>query len=234
MPEAAVIAGHGPGFCEELATDLAEAGYGVAMFARSEEYLESFGAELRADGHEAVAVPLDLTDPEAVSTGFDEVRDQLGPVEAVAHTASFHEESPGETDLDWFETNWRLYTQSVLTCFNEAVDDLREHDGTFLCFGAAPGIGDLAYESAKEGTKGLARALARKHQEEGIQVTHVVVAGSILNPDKYDRTDEVVENEHMDLAAIADTCLHLIEQPPRCRTFELDVHTFGRSYVPSG
>lgn len=232
MSHTAVIAGHGPGFCEELAFKLAEAGYGVALIARSEKYLASFAAKLREAGHEALAVPLDLTDETAVSEGFDRIRDELGPVEVLAHTASFHEESPGELDPGWAEKHWRLYTHSVLLCFRQVVDDLREHEGTVLCFGAAPEIGDLAYKTAKAGTRGLARALADEFQSEGIQVTHVVVAGSILNPDKYERRDEVIEKEHMDPAAVAETVLHLVQQPPRCRTFELDVHTYARSYVP--
>jgi NADP-dependent 3-hydroxy acid dehydrogenase YdfG len=232
MPQTAVIAGHGPGFCEELAFELAEAGYAVGLIARSEEYLATFADELRDAGHEALAAPLDLTDRTAVSDGFDRIRDELGPVEVVAHTASFHDESSGALDPEWLEENWQLYTHSVLLCFRQVVDDLREHEGTFVCFGAAPEIGDLAYKTAKGGTRSLARALADRYQSEGIHVAHVVVAGSILNPDKYERRAEVVEEEHMDPAAVADTILHLVQQPPRGRTFELDVHTDGRSYAP--
>ncbi len=232
MPETAVIAGHGPGFCEEFAFELAEAGYAVGLFARSEEYLETFASELRAEGHEALAVPTDITDEAAVRSGFDRVREALGPVEALAHTASFHEESPGALDPDWVEKNWRLYTHSLLLCFREAREDLRNHDGTVLCFGAAPEIGDVAYKSAKAATRGLARALAEEYRDEGIRVTHVVVGGSILNPDKYERYDEIVEDEHIDPSALAETSLRLVEQPGRCRTFELDVHAHGQSYVP--
>lgn len=230
MPETAVIAGHGPGFCEEFAKKLAEAGFSVALFARSERYLSEFTSELRDAGYEVRGIPVDLTEPEQVTDGFRRVREEIGPVEAVAHTASFHDETDTNLDPAQFEKNWRVYTFSVLLCFREAVDDLCALDGTFLCFGAAPEIGDTYYKSAKAGTRGLARALDSEYRSDGVQVTHVVVAGSILNPDKYERKDEVVEAEHIDPAEMAETCLHLVEQPPRSRTFELDVHTFGRRF----
>lgn len=231
MPGTAVVAGHGPGFCEAFARKLAEAGYPVGLLARSEAYIEGFAAELRAEGHDATAVPTDLVDEEAVSRGFDRLRESLGPIEAVAHTASFHEEPPGPLDPGRFEKSWRIYTQSPLLCFRAARSDLLETGGTFLCFAADPEIGGVDYKSAKAGLRGLARALATEYGPRGIQVTTVVVGGSILNPDKYERFDEVVEAEHMDPSLVADTCLHLVEQSPRCRTFELDVHAAARTYV---
>ena len=231
MPETAVIAGHGPGFCEALAWTLAEAGYGVGLFARSEDYLESFADELRAAGHDAAAVPTELTDEASVEAGFDRVREALGPIEAVAHTASFHDPHPGFLDPDRFEQSWRLYTKSPLYCFRAAKADLLETGGTFLCFGADPEIGKADYQSAKAGLRGLARALAREYGPRGVQVTNVVVGGSILNPDKYERFEQIVEEEHMDPELVPETVLHLIEQEPRCQTFELDIHPAAKPYV---
>lgn len=231
MPGTALIAGHGPGFCEEFAYRLAEAGYGVGLFARSEDYLAEFETELRDAGHDALAVPTDITDPEQMATGVDRIREELGPIEVVAHTASFHDDDPEGLDLDRFEKSWRVYTYAGLLCFRETLSDLRETDGTMLFFGAASDIGTFDYRSAKAATRGLARSLAEEYGPEGIQVTHVVVGGSILNPDKYERVGEVVEEEHIDPAELADTCLNLVEQDARSRTFELDVHAAARTFA---
>ncbi|MFB6299981.1 MAG: SDR family NAD(P)-dependent oxidoreductase [Halobacteriales archaeon] len=231
MSETALIAGHGPGFCEELAWELADAGYAIGLFARSEDYIDSFAATLRDDGHQAHAIPTDITDPEQVTEGVERLRDRFGPITVLAHTASTTTDIGGELDPDRFEQLWRLYTHSGLLCFREMKDDLQANNGTALFFGATPDIGDYAYKSAKRATRGLARSLATEYGPEGIHVAHVTIAGSILNPDVYDRVEEVNEPEHIDPAAAASTCRHLVEQGERGRTFDLDLHTAARTNV---
>jgi len=139
MAGTAVIAGLGPGFCEELAWKLAREGHAVGMFARSEEYLAEFQTELRDAGHEALAVPTDVTDSADVAEGMARIRDELGPVEILAHSASTST-SPGSAELDpeRFERMWQLYAFGGLLCFREALTDLRERDGTAIFFGASP------------------------------------------------------------------------------------------------
>lgn len=228
MPETALIAGHGPGFCEAFARSLGDEGYSVALFARSEEYLDKFEATLQTEGYEAKAVPVDMRDPGAVHRAVDKVKDVLGPIEVLAHTASFHENPTSPIDYDQFKKSWEVYTGSALTCFQAVVPDLQETQGTVLFFGAAPSIGNIAYKSAKAGNKALSHALAEEYSDERIQVTHLVVAGSILNPDTYERNDKIIQKEHIDPESLADTCIHLVRQPPRCATLELNVHTLDR------
>lgn len=231
MERAAIIAGHGPGFCERLAERLAGAGYGVGLFARNEDFLDRSEDALCEAGHDALGVPTDLTDPEQVTRGVEAVRDELGPVEVLAHTASFHEDIDDELDPDRFEKSWRVYTLSGLLCFREVRDDLDRTHGTAVFFGAPDETGGVDYKSAKDATRGLARALAHEYGSDGIHVVHLVVNGSILNPDKYERYDVMREEEHIDPAALADTCLHLVAQDDRARTFELDVQAIGRNMV---
>jgi len=232
MPDTALVAGLGPGFCEAFAWKLAEEGYAVGLFARSADYLAEFETELRDAGHEALAVPTDITDPDAVAAGVETVRDELGPVEVLAHSASTVTSGPDDPlDPDRFEHLWRLYAKGGLLCFREAVDDLRETGGTALFFGAAPVGGDVAFKSGKDATRGLARALAEEYGPAGVHVAHVVVDGVILNPDVRERVDDVEaeKEQYIDPTAAAETCYHLVEQPGRGRTFELDLHATERT-----
>lgn len=224
MPETAVIAGLGPGFCERLAEQLAENGYALALLGRSEDYLDEFAAGLQSDGHDALAVPTDVTDPEQVSTGFSRIREELGPVEVVAHTASTVTSPSGEElDPDRFEKMWRLYAHGGLLLFREALPDLRDLDGTALFFGAAPEMGDFAFKSGKDATRGLARSLADTYGPAGIHVAHVVIAGPILNPDVYEGTADVNEAAYLDPDEVAESCVHLVQQDESAYTFELDL-----------
>jgi NAD(P)-dependent dehydrogenase (short-subunit alcohol dehydrogenase family) len=224
MSQTAIIAGLGPGFCERFAEQLASDGYAVGLFGRSAEYLEEFAADLREDGHDALAVPTDVTDPERVAAGFERVREELGSVDVLAHTASTVTSPSGEElDPGRFEKMWRLYAYGGLLCAREALGDMRTEGGTILFFGAASESGDFAFKSGKDATRGLARSLADEYGPEGVHVAHVVIAGSILNPDVYEGPGDVNEEEHMDPEAVAETCRHLIDQDESAWTFELDL-----------
>lgn len=229
MTETAVLAGVGPGFCERLAERLARDGYAVALFGRSADYLDGLAADLRGDGHEALAVPTDVTDPDAVESAFETVRDELGPVGVLAHTAStVTSPSGGELDPERFESMWRLYAAGGLLCFREALADLRGTGGTALFFGADPTMGDVAFRSGKAATRGLARSLADEYGPDGVHVAHVVIAGPIRNPDVYEGDAEIDEDDYMDPAAVADSCSHLVAQPESAWTFELDLRPHTR------
>lgn len=232
MSNVALIAGLGPGFCEEFAWKLAYEGYSIGAFARSEDYLDDFEGQLRDSGFEACGVPTGITDPEAVTAGIDRVRSELSDIEVLAHTASTVTDASREAlDPDRFEKLWRLYAYGGLLSFREAKTDLIETGGTALFFGASPQAGDFAYKSGKDAARGLARSLAERYGPRGIHVAHVVVDGSILNPDVYEANEEVDEENHIDPTAAADTCYHLVVQPDRGRTFELDLHANERTTV---
>lgn len=229
MSGAAVIAGFGPGFCEEFAWRLAREGHPVAMFARSADYLADVESEMRDAGFEALGIPTDVTDPEAVSEGIDRVHDEFGRVEVLAHMAStVTDGSDLELDPARLEKIWRLYTYGGLICFREVLEEMRNSGGTVLFFGANPETGDFAFKSGKDATRGLARSLADEYGSEGIHVTHVIIDGYLLNPDVYELRDDVSEEEFIDPTAAAETCYHLVEQPDRARTFELDLHANER------
>lgn len=229
MAETALIAGMGPGFCEALAWKLAEEGHAVAMFARSEGYLEEVEGGLAAAGHDALGLPVDVTAPNAVASGVDQVRETLGPIDVLAHTAStVTDAETAELDPKRLERMWRLYCYGGLLCFREAREDLQRNGGTAMFFGATPAGGDFAFKSAKDGTRGLARALADAYGPAGIHVAHVIIDGRLLNPDVYDGPGEIDEDDFIDPDAAAATCYHLVEQPARGRTFELDVHAHER------
>ncbi|MFB6113226.1 MAG: SDR family NAD(P)-dependent oxidoreductase [Halodesulfurarchaeum sp.] len=230
MSGTAVIAGVGPGFGEEFAWRLAREGHPVALFARSNDYLNDVESELREEGFDALAVPTDVTDPEAVTEGFDRIRDAFGPVEVLSHMAStVTGGSKEELDPERLERMWRLYAYGGLLCFREALPDMRERGGTTLFFGASPEAGDFAFKSGKDATRGLARSLADEYGPDGIHVAHVTIDGQLLNPDVYESEGDVNEAEYIDPAAAAETCYHLVDQPDRARTFELDLHANDRT-----
>lgn len=232
MEGTTVIAGMGPGFCEAFAHKAASEGRPVAFFSRNKEYLMKFESELRDSGYEARGIPVDVTVPTAVNDGMERVRNELGPIETLAYTASTVTNSPQESlDPNRFEQLWRVYALGGLHCFRAALQDLSEAEGTVLFFGASPTGGDFAFKSGKDAMRGLARSLADKYGSTGIHVAHVIIDGKFLNPDVLEREQNINEDEYIDLQAAADTCHHLVDQPHRSRTFELDLHANERTTV---
>ena len=160
-----------------VASHLAEAGYRVAIAARS-------GDELAAVAREtgALAVPLDVTDGAAVDAAFARVDAELGPLDllvANAGTAGDARASWEQQPDDW----WRVFEVNVLgayLCARAAVQRMRSSGGgriVNIASGAAYfplGENGLqissAYMASKAALMRFTEALAAEAAADGIAV----------------------------------------------------------------
>jgi NAD(P)-dependent dehydrogenase (short-subunit alcohol dehydrogenase family) len=106
----AVVTGGNTGLGEAFARALAEAGANVALAARTRKRSEVVATEIEASGGEAMAVDLDVKDPDQVERMLDEVTERSGPVDILVNNAGvcYHRpaaEVPREEWLDTFEVN---------------------------------------------------------------------------------------------------------------------------------
>jgi NAD(P)-dependent dehydrogenase (short-subunit alcohol dehydrogenase family) len=226
MTQTAVIAGVGPGLGASIARKFVDEGCQVGLFARSADYLEELADDL---GDDALGVPTDVTDPDAVEAGFREVRDTFGSVDILVNHASggswtgLQEISP-----DQFERAWRTSAYGSLLCSQEAVDDMLAADGGTIIFtGATSAVrgrgGALGFSAAKFAVRGMAESMARELGPEGIHVAHVVIDGQIETPEVRELQPDRDEDEYLDPDAIADSYWHLVTQDRSAWTLELDV-----------
>ncbi|MBZ6495911.1 SDR family NAD(P)-dependent oxidoreductase [Natrinema longum] len=226
MTGTAVIAGVGPGLGASIARKFVAEGCRVGLFARSADFLEELAADL---GDDALAVPTDITDPDAVEAGFRAVRDAFGPVDILVNHASggswkgIRDISPAE-----FERAWRVSARGGLLCSQRAVDDmLAEGGGTIVFTGATSAVrgrgGAVGFSAAKFAVRGLAESMARELGPEGIHVAHVVIDGQIEPPRVRNSQPDRDEEESLDPDAIADSYWHLVTQDRSAWTLELDV-----------
>lgn len=79
----ALVAGASSGIGEATAIDLAARGFPVALGARRVEKLEQIVDKIRADGGEAIAVHLDVTDPDSVKAAVEQTTSELGDIEVL-------------------------------------------------------------------------------------------------------------------------------------------------------
>jgi len=228
MTRTAVVAGVGPGLGASIARRFAGEGCAVGLFARSAGYIEELAAELRADGGEAVAVPTDVGEAQAVAEGFDAVREAFGPVDVlVCHAEHYVEGGLLDLRVEEFQRAWRGTALGAFLCTREAVPDMLDSGGTVLYTGASfservePAV--LGPGSAKFAVRGLAEAVAREFGPEGVHAAHVTIDGPIDTPVRRENHPDGDPDDWLDPDEIAATYWHLVEQDRSAWTLELDV-----------
>src|SRR5690554_5441946 len=83
----ALITGASSGLGVHFAQTLASAGARVVVTARRTDRLEALVAKLQAQGHEALAVPMDVTDADSVNAAFEQAEQHWGVVDVLVNNA---------------------------------------------------------------------------------------------------------------------------------------------------
>ncbi|WP_328603090.1 SDR family oxidoreductase [Amycolatopsis sp. NBC_00345] len=160
----AVVTGAGSGLGRRIARALLGAGYQVALAGRREEALRE-----TADGDgNALAVPVDVADPEAVEGLFTAVRERWGRLDLLVNNAGV---SVGGTVADLSVDDWRRTVDTNLTgmflCAQQAVRLMRDQDprgGRIINNGSisahAPRPASVGYTATKHAVTGLTRSIS--------------------------------------------------------------------------
>lgn len=185
MRSPVLVAGVGPVIGTAVAREFAAHGYPVALLARTGDTTDDLAADLRTDGHDAVAVRADVTDGDSVADALTAVEDAFGPPEVVVHNAAAGAGgSLDDCDASTFESVWRTRAYGGFLLAKHAADALRETDGTLLFSGtdfADGAAGRVAWSSGAAATRGLARSLAK--DVAGVHVAYVAIEARIASGD---------------------------------------------------
>ena len=236
MSKTAVVAGVGPGLGASLVRKFAREGCQVGMFARSADYLQVLAEEVREADVDVLPVPVDITDPDQVADGFQQVRDAFGPVDILVNHASMAAwKGLLGLSVEEFERAWRVSCCGAFLCSREAVPDMLEiGSGAILFTGATSSIrgrgGAVAFSSAKFAMRGLAEAMAREYWPRGIHVAHIVVDGAIDTPAVRERFDPGLDEPLLNPDAMADAYWALIQQDKSAWTLEIDLRPYGEAF----
>ena len=99
----ALVTGAGTGLGAHFARVLAAAGAKVACVARRLDRVEAVAADIRAQGGEAFACVLDVTDGACIKQAFDSVERQLGLIDVLVNNAGLSDPAPFE---EMSRTQW--------------------------------------------------------------------------------------------------------------------------------
>lgn len=162
---AVIVTGATSGIGEATARRLAAGGFAVGLVGRHGARGQDVLADLRKSGARAELALVDVANPEAVSAGFADLCDRLGPIHGLVNNAGIGEYfAVPDTPLDRWQAVLDANLRAVLlTC--RAVKDQLVRPGaavvnvsSFHALATIPGLG--AYAASKAGVLGLTRALA--------------------------------------------------------------------------
>lgn len=172
----ALVTGGGTGIGKAVAWAMAREGARVALGARDARRLEAVADELRAEGHEALAVPVDVRDRAGIRDCIHAIRERWGHVHILVNNAGVSGMTPmdGEDDGLWraiVDTNLTgvyLLTKEVLRIMSDDGGGRIINMSSVLGKFGVPGY--AAYCASKHGLIGFTRALALELVSRGITV----------------------------------------------------------------
>ncbi|MGB8502267.1 SDR family NAD(P)-dependent oxidoreductase [Mycobacterium sp.] len=179
MSKVAVVTGGGSGLGLSICQHLARQDHAVAVLDMDGEAAERVVGDLRAEGAQAIAVEVDVSDQSAVDASFDKVRAELGSIEILVTSAGISGFTPFE-DITLDE--WNCYVAVNLTgtflCIQAAIPDMVASGwGRIVTISSAAGqVGALRqghYSATKGGVIAMTKTVALEYASRGITVNTV-------------------------------------------------------------
>ena len=163
----AVITGAGSGVGRAAALALLNDGYGVALAGRRKEALEETAGMTNAG--QALVVPTDVTDPDAVGALFGAAKEAFGRLDVLFNNAGGNVPSTnfGDFTFEMWKSVVDVNLHGMFLCANAAFRIMRDQTpqgGRIINNGSisahAPRPGSVAYTSTKHAVTGLTKTIA--------------------------------------------------------------------------
>ena len=223
-----VVTGASKGIGRAIASAFAAAGAKVVLAARTRETLEQVAAELRESGAEAMAVPTDVTDVDAVQRLIEQALTAYQRVDILVNNAGIGYFGPV---VDFAPDDWDTVLNSnlkaVYLCAKYALPSMLAHGSgqiiNVLSIAAKVAFeASAAYCAAKAGALALTKVLAAEVRQQNIRVT-AVLPGSVHTPfwddiPEHPDFEQMLKPEH-----VANTVVSICQQPLGMVTEEIVV-----------
>lgn len=214
----AIVTGGGRGLGAAICHTLAEAGTTVVVTDIRWELAEKVAKELQASGKEAIALELDVSNPNQVETVVEKVVAKYGQVDFVVNNAGTDltvpiEEMPVK---DW-ERIIGVNLNGPFIMSKAVFPLMKEHGGGHIVNITSTAAkrawaNASAYHASKWGLLGFSHALHVEGRPHKIKVT-AVVAGGMQTPFLLDRFPDIDVSTLQDPKNVAETIRYILMQP---------------------
>ncbi len=183
----ALVTGASQGIGRETALALAEAGAKVAAAARNEEKLATLVNEIVNAGGEAIAIKMDVAEPEQIKSGFKQTLEKFARLDILVNNAAITRDGLA---LRMKQDDWDAVIRTNLTgahlCIQQALATMmRARAGRIINIASVVAqmgnAGQANYVAAKAGLVGLTKAIAIEIASRNITV-NAVAPGFIATP----------------------------------------------------
>lgn len=212
----ALVTGGGRGIGRAIAIELANAGAAVVPTARSTTEIEAVAEEIEAEGGDALAVPADVTDPDAVADAVDRAVDAFGDLDVVVNNAGMNPEDalgrPEDVSRDGFDRTLEVNLGGAYEVTTTTAESLHENGGgSVVNVASVGGIVGLPrqhpYVASKHGLVGLTRSMSLDWAPD-VRV-NAVAPGYVAT----DLTEDLQENEQLRASILDRTPLDRFADP---------------------
>ena len=177
--QVAVVTGASEGIGYGLAKALANAGAKVALAARNADRLNQLADEIRAEGGDALAVPMDVTDVAQINDAMQKIHEHWGSLDILVNNAGIGLKSAA---VDVTETHWdetmNVNLRGLFFCC-QAAGKIMLDQGAGRIINMSSQVSVVGYRdyavycASKGGVNQLTKALALEWSARGVTVNAV-------------------------------------------------------------
>jgi len=187
MPaEIVVVTGSGSGIGEAVARGFGGDGYRVAVLDIDVSRAEQVAAKIRADGGDAIACIVDVSDSDSAARAVEDVTGRLGTPSVLVNCAGWDEIMPFvETDSDFWKRVLAINLLGTIAMTHGFFGSLVATKGRLVNVSSDAGrvgsAGETVYAGAKAGIIGFTKSVAREFARYGV-TANCVCPGPIATP----------------------------------------------------
>jgi NAD(P)-dependent dehydrogenase (short-subunit alcohol dehydrogenase family) len=245
----ALVTGAGRGIGRAVALALLRAGYRVVLSGRSAAPLEELVQQARAEGHEALAVPADVSDEASVAALFERIEAVYGRLDVLFNNAGIGAPAVPIDELSVAQWNAVVGTNltGVFLCTRAAFALMKTqtprggriiNNGSIAAY--APRPNGVPYTATKHGVLGLTRACSLDGRHFDIAVSQIDIGNADtelaarMAKGVMQAHGEVAAEPMLDLQHVADAVLYIANLPLSANVLTMNVMATKMPFVGRG